>query len=121
MNDDNNLDCFATENSIRSSLDVIISLKLIQMHTRAYKEVSSEENSVVNDHCSHLPLKFSVNVKVLQDKLPTMYCYLSFIKNITARFIANSISCTTTELSKLLNFLPHCCQNPCHKVLRQSL
>ena len=40
---------------------------------RAYKEVSEEENSVVNDHCGHLPLKFSVNVKDRQDKLPTMY------------------------------------------------
>ena len=26
--------------------------------TRAYKETSAEENPVVNDHCSHLPLSF---------------------------------------------------------------
>ena len=41
--------------------------------TRACREVSADENSVVNDHCSHLQLKFSVNVKDRQDKLPTMY------------------------------------------------
>ena len=29
--------------------------------TKACKEVSAEEDSVVNDHCSHLPLKFSVS------------------------------------------------------------
>ena len=46
------------------------------------------------DHCSHLPLKFSVYVKDRHDKLPMMYWL--------ARFIANSSSCTTTELSKLL-------------------
>ena len=34
----------------------------------AYKAVSAEENSVVNDHCSHLTVKFSVNVKDRQDK-----------------------------------------------------
>ena len=39
----------------------------------ADKEVSSEENSVVNDHCSHIPLKISVNVKDRQEKLSTMY------------------------------------------------
>ena len=69
----------------------------------AYKEVSAEENSVVNDHCRHLPLKFSVNVKDRQDKLPTMYGLLKLHKKTyKARFIANSGSCTTTEFSKLL-------------------
>ena len=33
-----------------------------------YKKTSAEENSVVTDHCSHLPLTFSVNVKDSQDK-----------------------------------------------------
>ena len=65
--------------------------------TMAYKAVSAEENSVVNDHCSHLTLKFSVNVQDRQDKywLPKLHK-----KPYKARFIANSSSCTTTELSK---------------------
>ena len=39
----------------------------------AYKETSEEEKSVVNGHCNHLALKFSVCVKERQDRLPTMY------------------------------------------------
>ena len=41
--------------------------------TKAYKETSEEEKSVVNGHCNHLALKCSVCVKERQDRLPTMY------------------------------------------------
>ena len=41
--------------------------------TKAYKETSEEEKSVVNGHCNHLALNFSVCVKERQDRLPTMY------------------------------------------------
>ena len=64
---------------------------------------SEEEKSVVNGHCNHLALKFSVCVKERQDRLPTMYWLPKLHKRpYKARFIANSSSCTTTELSKLL-------------------
>ena len=54
-------------------------------------------------HCSHLALKFSVCVKERQDRLPAMYWLPRLHKTpYKARFIANSSSCTTTELSKLL-------------------
>ena len=50
-----------------------------------------------------MPYKFVVNVKERQDKRPTMYWLPKLHKRPhTARFIANSSSCTTTELSKLL-------------------
>ena len=39
----------------------------------AYKEISEDEKSVVNVHCNHLALKFSVCVKERQDRLPSMY------------------------------------------------
>ena len=45
----------------------------------AYKEtsflifISEEEKSVVNSHCNHLALIFSVFVKERQDRPPTMY------------------------------------------------
>ena len=57
----------------------------------------------VNAHLNNLPVKFSVCVNESQDKLPTMY-WLPKLHKIPykARFIANSSSCTTTELSKLL-------------------
>ena len=48
-------------------------------------------------------LKFSVCVIEGQDKLPTMYWLPKLHKRpYKARFIANSSSCTTTELFKLL-------------------
>ena len=57
----------------------------------------------MNGHCNHLALTFSVCVKERQDRLPTM-CWLPKLhkKTYKARFIANSCSCTTAELSKLL-------------------
>ena len=68
--------------------------------TKAYEETSKDEKSVVY---SHLNKKFAVNVKKRQDRLPTMYWLPKLHKKpYKARFIANSSSFTTTELSKLL-------------------
>ena len=48
-------------------------------------------------------LRFSVCVSEGQDKLPTMYWLHKLHKRpYKARFITNSSSCTTTELSKLM-------------------
>ena len=59
---------------------------------------------LVNAHLNDLPVKFSLCVNEGQDKLPTMYWLPSKLhkRPYKARFIANSSSCTTTELSKLL-------------------
>ena len=71
--------------------------------TRAYLETDTDEVSVVNAHLNNLPVKFSVCANEGQDKLPTMYWLPKLHKRpYKARFIANSSSCTTTELSKLL-------------------
>ena len=37
--------------------------------------------TVVNSHSNYLPYKFAVNVKERQDKLPTMYSFLSCTKD----------------------------------------
>ena len=59
--------------------------------------------SVVNAHLNDLPVKFSICVNKGQDKLLTMYWLPKLHKRpYKARFIANSSSCTITELSKLL-------------------
>ena len=72
--------------------------------TRAYLETDTDEGSVVNAHFNDLPVKFSVFVNEVnegQDKLPTMYWLPKLHKRpYKARFIANSSSCTTTELIK---------------------
>ena len=71
--------------------------------TNAYKETSEEKKFVVNGHCNYLALKCTVCVKERQDRLPTMHWLPKRHKRpYKARFIANSSSCTTTELSKLL-------------------
>ena len=71
--------------------------------TKAYEETSIYEKSVVYSHSNEIPYKFAVDVKERQDMLPTMYWLAKLHKRpYKARFIANSSSCTTTELSKLL-------------------
>ena len=68
---------------------------------------------------------FSVCVKERQDRLPTMYWLPKLHKRpYKARFIANSNSCTTTELSKLLTSCLTAVKNHviryCEKVYERS-
>ena len=79
----------------------------------------------MNGHCNHLALKFSVCVKERQDRLPTMYWLPKLHETpYKARFIANSSSCTTTELSKLLTSCLTAVKNHviryCEKVYERS-
>ena len=58
---------------------------------------------IVDGHGCHTALNFGVKAKENQDKVPTLYWLPKLHKKpYKARFIANSSSCTTTELSKLL-------------------
>ena len=62
-----------------------------------------KERPVVNDRTYHSATEFAVKVKEGQDKLPTLYWLPKLHKRpYKARFIANSSSCTTTELSRFL-------------------
>ena len=54
--------------------------------TGAYKETYAEEISVVNDHCSQLPLKFSVNMRNHQNKLVRKYVTI-FILYLALNYI----------------------------------
>ena len=81
-------------------LHYINTLKQELNGTKAYGETSIDEKYVVYSHSNKIPNKFAVDVK---DRLPTMYWLPKLHKRpYKARFIANSSSCTTTELSKLL-------------------
>ena len=65
--------------------------------------ISTDEKSVVNKHCSDIVTKFAVGITESQEKLPTFYWLPILHKQpYKARFIANSSSCTTTSLSKVL-------------------
>ena len=58
---------------------------------------------IVDGHGCHTALHFGVKAKENQDKVPMLYWLPKLHKKPNkARFIANSSSCTTTELSKLL-------------------
>ena len=97
-------------------LHYVYTLKQELDGTRAYLETDTDEMSVVNAHLNDLPVKVSVCVNEGQDKLPTMYWLPKLHKRqYKARFIANSSSCTTTELSII--FLSYSNQILCHKIL----
>ena len=92
---------FANNVVVVCRLHYVNTLKQELDGTRAYLETDNDKMSVVNAH--DLPVKFFVCVNEGQDKLPTMYWLPKLHKRPhNARFIANSSSCTTTELSKLL-------------------
>ena len=71
--------------------------------TKAYTETSIDEKPVAYSHSNTIPNEFVVDVKERQDRLLSMYWLPRLHKRpFKARFIANSSSCTSTELSKLL-------------------
>ena len=57
---------------------------------------------IVGRHGCHTALHFGVKVKENHDKVPRLYWLPKLHKKYKARFIANSRTCTTTKLSKLL-------------------
>ena len=84
-------------------LHYINTLKQELNGTKAYEETSIDEKSVVYSHSNEIHYKFDVNVKERQDRLPTMYWLPKLNKRpYKASFIANSCSCKTKEISKLL-------------------
>ena len=82
----------------------INTLKHELVDTNAYKlQPSLSERVIVDGHGCHTALHFGVKAKENQDKVPTLYWLPKLHKKpYKARFIANSSSCTTTELSKLI-------------------
>ena len=82
----------------------INTLKRELVDTNACKcRPSSSERGVVDVHGCHIALHFGVKAKENQEKVPTLYWLPKLHKKpYKARFIANSSSCTTAELSKLL-------------------
>ena len=82
----------------------INTLKRELVDTNAYKlQPFLIERVIVDGHGCYTALHFCVKAKENQDKVPTLYWLPKLHKKTyKARFIANSSSCTTTELSKLL-------------------
>ena len=80
-----------------------MTIKRELVDTNTYKlQPSLSERVIVDGHGCHTALNFIVKVKENQDKVPTLYWLPKLHKNTyKARFIADSSSCTTTELSKL--------------------
>ena len=71
--------------------------------TKTYERISSDERAIVNTHSIDITSKFAVSIKEKQDRLPKLYWLPKLHKRpYKARFIANSNSCTTTVLYKML-------------------
>ena len=103
----------------------INTLKRELVDTNAYKlQPSLSERVIVDGHGCHTALHFGVNAKENQDKMPQLYWLPKLHKQpYKARFIANSSSCTTTELSKLLTSYLTAVKNVikyCEKVYERS-
>ena len=54
-------------------LHYIKTLKQELNDTKAYKDTSIDEKSVVYSHSNEIPNKFAVDIKERQGRLPTMY------------------------------------------------
>ena len=77
-------------------------LKQEIVHTKSYAPVSDSEQSIVQKHIDKCK-QLNTDIKITQQKLPTMYWMPKLHKSpYKERFIANSTSCTTTNLSILL-------------------
>ena len=82
---------------------LIDTLKSELSSAKTYVLISTDEKSVVNKHCSDIETKFAVGITESQEKLPTFYWLPKLYKRpYKAFFIANSSSCTTASLSKVL-------------------
>ena len=82
----------------------ISTLKRGLVDANAYRlQPSLNERVIVGGRGCRAALRFGVKAKENLDRVPTLYWLPGFHKKpYKARFIANSSSCTTTELSKLL-------------------
>ena len=67
-----------------------------------------DETSIFDSHRCHMAAKFGLFVDEDHSKLPTLHWLPKLHKRpYKLRFIANSSTCTTTELSYSFDFLPH--------------
>ena len=74
--------------------------------TKAYELTSSEKRSVINYHIFQKATICGVYVDEDQGRLPTFYWLPKLHKQpYRSRFIGNSSSCTTTELSELTKIM----------------
>ena len=89
--------------TIKVPFAVISSKPENDIYEQTYEQTFEKEKSVINNHIFHNVTRFAISVNEDQQMLPTFYWLPKVYKNpYKARFIANSSSCTTTELSTLL-------------------
>ena len=101
----------------------INTLKRELVDTNAYKlQPSLSERVIADGHGCHTALHFGVKAKENQDKVPTLYWLPKLHKKpYKARFIANSSSCTTTELSKLLTLCLTAVKNMLSNIVKRYM
>ena len=95
----------------KAANNVVVVLKMYYINTlkqelstaKTYEHNRLDETSVVDKHRCHMAAKFGVFVDENHGRLPTLYLLPQLhIRPYKSRYIANSSSCTTTELPILL-------------------
>ena len=82
----------------KAANNVVVVSRLHYINTLK-QELNGTTKAVVYSHSNEIPNKFAVDVKERQDRLPAMYWLPKLHKRpYKAMLIANSSSCTTTEL-----------------------
>ena len=77
---------------------------------------------IVNGHGCHTALHFGVKAKENQDKVLMLYWLPELHKKTyTASFIANSSSCTTTKLSKVLTLCRTAVKNMLSSIVKRYM
>jgi hypothetical protein len=70
--------------------------------TTSYCEYNKQPNEIISDHVAKC-INLNVNVNIANKKLPSLYWIPKLHKTpYKSRFIANSVSCTTKQLSVYL-------------------
>ena len=88
----------------------INNLKCELVDTNAYKlQPPLSERVIIDGHGCHTALQFGVKAKEDQYKVPMLYWFPKLHKNCKTRFITKPSSCTTTELSKIVNLVSYSC------------
>ena len=93
---------------------------------KTYEQKLLDEKSVGDRHRYHMAAKFGAFVIEDHSKLPTLYWLPKLHKrSYQLRFIANSSSCTTTELSIIftscLTAIQNCVINFCESVFERNV
>ena len=60
-----------------------------QFYAKTYELISTDEESVVNKHCSDIDTKFEVGITESQEKFPRFIGYHNFINDLITKLVSS--------------------------------